>query len=269
MPSSSPKGAIKARSGAVVPARAIRLSDAWGDECGTVAGIEFAGAAAMIAEGLRERDATVRLDDDHAPGDDPDELDEDLRALVISGWACCPSGVRRPSRAAWVSRKRRRSPTTSSSGPTGRKRRSRHTSPRRSSRSLPPLRRRPAGDTGSTRRRGLWHYSTSDYHGDRIILRRLGSVPDSGAGPNAGSYGRPRAAVAVLEAGMSLQGPTDRADGPSGDQRLHNSRNPWMGTCTSATWTSQAESRHPTRGRVRLRSWLSPVSSFEPKCCVR
>lgn len=128
--------------GEVVPARAVRLGDAWGDECavlvdfvrpdgtvcglgvtidriwdgaaggfmhgpttealvamaaddpyGAVAGIDLADARAMIAEGLRERDATVRLDHDEDPDeDDPDGLDEDLRALVDQRVALLPLG---------------------------------------------------------------------------------------------------------------------------------------------------------------------------------
>lgn len=62
------------------------------DPYATVAGIDLAGAGAMIAEGLRERDATVRLDDQHAPGDAPDELDEDLRALVDRRVGLLPLG---------------------------------------------------------------------------------------------------------------------------------------------------------------------------------
>ena len=59
----------------------------------------------------------------------------------------------------------------------------------------------------------VWRYSTSDYRGGRIILRRLSSVPDSGTGPNAGSYGRLRAAVAVVWAGRPPRGPAELAGG--------------------------------------------------------
>ena len=128
--------------GDVTPARAVRLTDAWDDEClvaidferpdGTVCGLgveidriwggvargfahgptidvlaEIAGedpyaalveigradARAMIAEGLWERDATVRLDDpDDVDEGDPDESDEDLRALVDQRVGLLPLG---------------------------------------------------------------------------------------------------------------------------------------------------------------------------------
>ena len=63
-----------------------------GDPYATVEEIDLADARAMIAGGLRERDATVRLDDHHDPDDDPDELDEDLRALVDRRVGLLPLG---------------------------------------------------------------------------------------------------------------------------------------------------------------------------------
>lgn len=58
------------------------------DPYATVEEIDLADAGPMIAEGLREWDAAVRLDDDHAP----DELDEDLRALVDQRVVLLPLG---------------------------------------------------------------------------------------------------------------------------------------------------------------------------------
>ena len=58
-----------------------------------VADIDLADARAMIAEGLRERDATVRLDDEVEGDDDPHERDEELRALVDQRIGLLPRGV--------------------------------------------------------------------------------------------------------------------------------------------------------------------------------
>ena len=57
-----------------------------------VADIDLADARAMIAEGLRERDATVRLDDEVEGDDDPHERDEELRALVDQRIGLLPLG---------------------------------------------------------------------------------------------------------------------------------------------------------------------------------
>ncbi len=57
-----------------------------------VADIDLADARAMIAEGLKERDATVRLDDEVEGDDDPDERDEELRALVDQRIGLLPLG---------------------------------------------------------------------------------------------------------------------------------------------------------------------------------
>lgn len=70
------------------------------DPYATVAGIDLADAEAMIADWLRKRDATARLDDHHGPGDDPDEWTRTCGPWWISGWACCPSAVTRPSSGA-------------------------------------------------------------------------------------------------------------------------------------------------------------------------
>ena len=57
-----------------------------------VADIDLADARAMIAEGLRERDATVRLDDEVEGDDDPHERHEELRALVDQRIGLLPLG---------------------------------------------------------------------------------------------------------------------------------------------------------------------------------
>ena len=57
-----------------------------------VSDIDLADARAMIAEGLRERDATVRLDDEVERDDDPHERDEELRALVDQRIGLLPLG---------------------------------------------------------------------------------------------------------------------------------------------------------------------------------
>lgn len=57
-----------------------------------VADIDLTDARAMIAEGLRERDATVRLDDEVEGDDDPHQRDEELRALVDQRIGLLPPG---------------------------------------------------------------------------------------------------------------------------------------------------------------------------------
>ena len=178
--------------------------------------MKFEGVAWFQSSGR-----SLPFDDHHVPGDDPDEFDEDLRALMDQQVGLLPLGGE-------VSLPRRLSEQEEESiadafieWPHGQDRGTRTTSPRRSSRSLLAATKATDREHRLDPPGWVWRCSTWDYRGGRIILGRLGSVPDSGTGPNVTSYGRLRAAVAVVRARRprlvdeaQLQQPSHRVRAP-------------------------------------------------------